>query len=98
MTESPIGTCLGINNLATLLVPSGAESSNKSADFSSGLDDYLTSVCEGTDCTDLQISEARAQLDSTCRGQTGGGLVPAIQAILTNYKSSYKTLGCNIYL
>lgn len=98
MTQTSIGTCLGISDLATLLVPSGAGGANTSASFSDGLDSYLSGVCKGAGCSEYEIAEARGQLDSNCQGQTGGGLVPAIQAILASYTSSYKTLGCSIYL
>lgn len=97
MTQTPIGTCLGINKLAPLLIPGGTTGANASADFSAGLDGYLAQVCKGTQCTADEISTAQAELGRDCQGQSGGGLIPAVQAMLTNYGSSYKTLACSIF-
>lgn len=93
MTQTPIGSCLGISRLAPLLI-----NTNRTVDFSRSLNTYLDGVCRGTGCSEAQIADARSQLDQTCQGQKGKGLVPAIDAMLANYLSSYKTLACLIYL
>lgn len=93
MTVNPIGSCLGLSTLSEIVVRPSDNSS-----FSDQLAGYLGGVCGGSQCTDLMIGEARAQLGETCESSKDTQLVRVIQAILENYTNSYRTLACSVYL
>jgi hypothetical protein len=93
MTYNPIGDCLGLSDLANLVV-----APNSTASFSTQLDGYLTNAC-ATTCSDAQVGEAQGQLASSCGGDVGQTqLVTVVKAVLDNYSSSYRTLACMVHL
>lgn len=95
MTEGPLGSCLGLSELATLLVN---PSSNTS--FAQQLNTYLTSTCKSGTCADADLSAGKAALFETCSDETTSktALVSSLNAIIDNYSSSYHTLACSVHL
>lgn len=98
MTQNPIGDCLDLTSLATLVVNPSA--SNVSSDFATQLNTYLTTICAASQCSSTELSEASTQLSSSCStGSTANTtLVQVLKAVLTNYATSYRTLACSVHL
>lgn len=100
MTSQPIGTCLGMTTLADLLVesPTPSNSTAKSGkSFSSQLESYLTTTCSASQCTSEQIEDAKGQLKGGCTPNGDTGLIKGYMAVLENYETSYRTLGCSVH-
>jgi hypothetical protein len=93
MTVNPIGSCLGLADLSTLVVRPSDNSS-----FSDQLSTYLDTVCAGSQCTDAVVGEAKQQLADSCGASKDTELVKVVQAILDNYTNSYRTLACSVHL
>lgn len=91
MTTQPIGTCLGLSTLSTLLVHPSNDTS-----FSDQLNGYLGTVC-GQQCTTDEISDAQGQLESSCQGSKGTWMIQGLEAVLQNYGTSYRTLACSVH-
>ncbi|WVR07570.1 hypothetical protein IAU60_004612 [Kwoniella sp. DSM 27419] len=89
MTTAPIGSCLGLTDLASLVSRPSGETS-----FSKQLDTYLQDVCSKS-CGDDDIQEARAAMAASCDGSNG--LVGVLSQILDKYNSSYKTVACQVH-
>lgn len=99
MTTSPIGSCLSIGDLASLVVGTdinGVAANGTNGLFSDQLATYLDAACAGT-CTQYDVTEAQAQLANSCQDQDVD-LIRVLTAILANYQSSYFTLACMIRL
>ncbi|WVQ77484.1 hypothetical protein IAR50_007170 [Cryptococcus sp. DSM 104548] len=88
LTTTPLGTCLGLTELADLV---SNPSSNSS--FSDQLNTYLGTVCQET-CSDSDLADAKAMLEDKC--DTSNALVGALDSIMENYSSSYRTLACQV--
>lgn len=100
MTTQPVGTCLGLVDLAGLVVGTdldGMPVDQRSGAFSDQLALYLTTACQSLGCTDLDISDASQQLEQNCGGQEVD-LVRVLRAVLANYSTSYMTLACMVQL
>lgn len=101
MTTVPIGSCLNIATLASLVVGTdinGVKTDSANGLFSDQLTYYLESTCSSTaSCSQYHISEAQTQLANNCQGQDVD-LIKVLNAILANYLSSYHTLACMIAL
>lgn len=94
MTTQPVGQCLGLTQLTTLLY--SPTPLNGSADFGTSLGTYLSTACAGAACSETALADGRSELQTKCSNQRSGGLVPMLDMIMTNYAASYKTLGCSV--
>lgn len=94
MTTQPIGTCLGLTQLTSLIVPSNT-SANASMSFSGQLSRYLQTVCGGTECASKDLDAAKAQLEGSCDGRNK--LVKAVVAVMDGYRTTYRTLACSVH-
>jgi len=100
MTTQPIGTCLGLVDLAGLIVGTdldGMPVDQRSGAFSDQLTLYLGTACQSLGCTDLDVSDASQQLEQNCGGQDVD-LVRVLRAVLAGYSTSYRTLACMVQL
>jgi len=100
MTTQPVGTCLGLVDLAGLIVGTdldGMPVDQRSGAFSDQLTLYLGTACQSLGCTDLDISDASQQLEQNCSGQDVD-LVRVLRAVLAGYSTSYMTLACMVQL
>jgi hypothetical protein len=100
MTTQPVGTCLGLVDLAGLVVGTdldGMPVDQRSGSFSDQLSLYLGTACSSLSCTDFDISDASQQLEQNCAGQEVD-LVRVLRAVLAGYSTSYRTLACMVQL
>jgi hypothetical protein len=93
MTANPVGSCLGLTTLSQLIV-----NPSQSTRFSDGLSNYLSTACGASQCSDDDISEAKAQIQGDCEGSQGTELIQVLSAVLDNYSTSYRTLACSVHL
>jgi hypothetical protein len=98
MTTAPIGNCLDLPSLASLIVGTdinGVQANGTNGLFSDQLAFYLDTACNTAGCSQYDIAEAQDQLANSCQGQDVD-LIKVLNAILANYQSSYHTLACMI--
>lgn len=98
MTMSPLGTCLDLPTLSSLIVGTdinGVQTNGTGGLFSDQLALYLENTCSYAECTAVDIQDGQAQLATSCQGQDVD-LIRVLNSIFANYHSSYRTLACMI--